>query len=444
VKVQERKLENATVELTVDVEADIIEKEFDKVYKDIQKTAKIDGFRKGKVPFEVVKQRFQANAEQQVVENIVKDNYFKALQEKKVMPINHPKFDFDQLKPGETFSFKAVVEVAPTVELSSYTGIAVEENQCKVKTEDIDFEIDAMREQKAEITKKEADDAKVEKEDKVVIKVTRTDNAKNDEPVDGYNHSVVAGKSKEDYDFDKYVVGMSANEEKEVKVKYPKTYHVKDLSGEKAVYNIKVVEINNRKLPELNDEFAKEIGDYSSLEDLKTKTKDNLDKYVEEKGRGDAKAKILQNIIDNSTFDIPKSLIEQEKHSMFQRMQQRMGFPIDDMEKFASVMGMNKEDFSAKLEDDASQSIKSTLVLSEVVKKEEIKVTDEMYNEALTRISKRANQTEAEISKQIEESGARKNIESEIMFDKAMDLLYDKASVKKLSPVSVKEFMAMK
>lgn len=440
--IQERKLENSTIELTINIGAEKVDKEFDKVYKKIQESAKIDGFRKGKAPIDIIKTRFVSNAEQQVVENIVKDNYYEALQEKKIIPIAHPSFDFDKITTGAEFSFKAVVEVAPTVELKDYFGISAEEKQCNVNDKDVDFEIDNMREKQAEISKKE-DGSAVENGDQVNIEVKRIDNLKKEE-IDNeqYHHlSVVAGKNTEDHNFDKYVTDMKVDEEKEVKFKYPKTYHVKDLAGQKVVYKLKIKEINNRKLPNLDDDFAKDLGEFDSLEDLKAKTKDNLEKYVLERSKGEAKSQILQQIIENSTFDIPKTLIEQEKQSIFQRLQQRMGFPVDDMEKFANAMGMKLEDFSNKLADEALQSIKSTLVLSEISKAEKLEVSDEKYNEAVKNIADKHQKSVEEINDQIEKSGAKRNIQSEILFDQAMDLIYDKANIKKLSAVSVKEFM---
>ncbi len=440
--IKEKNLENATIELSIEINSGKVNTEFEKVFKNIQKTAKVNGFRKGKAPLGMIKTNYNKDAGKQVVENLVKDSYAEAIKEKNITPIAYPAFDFKPVKADNNFAFTARVEVAPTIKLKDYKGISADESQCKIKDTDIDFEIEALQEKHAEISKKE-DNVQIENGDLVKLKAKKIDDAKKDEydKIPERDFTAIAGKSKEDYLFDKYVNGMKVGDEKEVKVKYPANFQIKELAEKKVTWLIKIAEISNRKLPELDDEFAKDLGDYESIKDLKNKTRENLEKYVQEKSRGESKSKILQKIIDKASFDIPGSMIEREKQAVFQRFQQRVGHNIEDMDKFAQMVGMKPEDFSKKMKEDAIQSIKSTLVLSEIVKSEKFTVSDDMYKEAISKLAIQYQKNESEINNLIDKNGSKPNIESELLFNKAMDFIYEKANIKKLSPISAKEFL---
>lgn len=440
--VKEKKLENAKMELQVEVPGDRVEQEYQSVFKSIQQKAKIDGFRKGKVPINIIETRFKDVADGEAAENILKKTYFDVLNEKGYTPIGQPQFDFDTIDRNKPFSYTVTFEVPPTVELDDYKGLSAEQVNAKVTDQDVEREIEELRDKHATVSKKE-DGAEVEKSDQVTVQMKRIDNVEKDQvdAVEYRPYTMIVGKSKEDHSIDKDLPGMKVGEEKEVKVKYPKDYYVDDLKGQKVTYLVKVDEINSRDLPQLDDEFAKDVGDYESLEDLKNKIRENLENYVNEKARADVKAKLLRQIVENSTFDVPETMISKEMESIFQRVQQRVGYFAQDINEFASVLNMDVNELSEKMREEATSSIKTTLTLAEIARKEDLKVSEEQYNRVIQQIAERNQKPVEEIEEIISEQGSRENIESELVLDTALDFIYDNAQVKQKKPVSLEEFM---
>lgn len=439
-EVKERKLENATVELEITVPVEEIAEEYNKTIKKIQKRAKVDGFRAGKAPLHLVEKKFSDKAKSEMVESVLQSSYVKALTEKNHRPISQPKIDFEDFSVEKPFKYKALFEVYPTVELKDYKNIAADEKQVEVKDEDVEFEIDSLREKHAEVSKKE-DGASVENGDLVKIGYKRVDNLEDEGNGSLTEMTVVAGKSDKDHEFDKYVEGMKVDEEKTVKFKYPKDYQIEDLANKKVEYLVKIYEISKRILPEADDEFAKDLGDHDTIADMREKIGQDLNKYVTERAKSEVKSAILEKIIEKADFDIPQTMVDSEKEAIFRRLQQRMGVALEDKNIFAQAMGMTLEDFEGTLAKEAIQSIKTTLVLSEISNTEKLEVSDEEYEKSLQDMADRNKQGLDELKKLVAQNNAEQNIKSELIFDKAMDFIYDNAKIKKLSPVGVKEFL---
>lgn len=438
--ITEKKLENATVELQIEVPADRVEIEYKAVFDKIKNSAKLDGFRKGKAPLPMIESHYREKADQEVAGNLAKQIFFDAVTEKHLTPITEPRFDFEKINRGEIFSFKAVFETPPTVELGKYKEISAEEKVCEIKNSDVEDEINSMRERQSKVNPKEG--GAVANSDFIKLKVKRIDDVEKDEidNVEFREYSMVVGKSKDQYAFDKYVVDMKLDEEKEVTIKYPKDYFVSEYANQKVKFIIKISEINTMELPALDDEFAK-LMNFETVEEFKTKTKENLENFVTERSKGGAKATILKTIVDSSKFEIPESLILNEMASLFQKTQQRFGYQFESIEQFASMMGMKVDEYRTKLHEEAEQSVKTTLILSEIAKKEELKVSEERYKEVIERIAKSNNKTIEEIEELVRKNNSRQNIEYELLLDSAMDTIYENAKIKKLKPVSFEEFV---
>ena len=438
--ITEKKLENATMELQIDVPVEKVESEYQAVFNKLKNFVKIDGFRKGKAPLNMVEARFRKEADQEVAENLLKSVFLEAVEEKQLTPIAYPRYQFDTISRDQAFSFKAIFEIPPTVELGKYKGISADEQVCAVNDDNVQAEIDAIRERFAKIDKKD-DDARIQNGDLAKIKVKRIDDveASEHDKVEFKEYQIVVGRSKDESALDKYIIGMKVNEEKEVDVKYPKDYYLSDLAGQKVKYHVVISELNSMELPELNDEFVKKLG-HETVDQFRSKTKEYLEKYVTEKTKGDAKAQILKQIVEDSKCDLPESMILNEMHRLFKRTCENVGYSSDNMEEFASIMGIDPDAFKGKLREEATQTIKTTLALSEIAKNEEMKVDENKYKEVIENISRRNNKTVEEIEKIIAENDTRDNIETELLLDGAMDFIYDNAKIKKLKPVTFEEF----
>lgn len=442
----EKKLENSRMELEIEVPENLVELEYKHVFSKLQKDAKIKGFRKGKVPIEIITQRFKDAADKDVAENLLRTKYMEAVNEKALSPISMPEFKLDKIERGKPLSFTVQFDVAPTVDLGKYKGIEGNEPACKITDSDIDKEIQTLRERHASISKKE-EDKPAEKGDFVRVGIKRIDNIDESEIEKAQFNEVplILGKSDKDYDLDMHVVGMKLNEEKEIAIKYPKDYHIKDLAGQKVKYLSKMTEINKMTLPDPDDEFAKDLGEYNTLDELKAKIRENLENYVEEKSKGKAKYEILDKIIEDSKFDLPESMVENEMKAVFRRFQYSAGLPeTDDVGEVLAKIKESNEEFYDNIRKQAINSLKSNLVLVEIANKEEIKVSEERYKEAVEDIAKRNNKSVEEIEQLISEGNSRANIESELIIGDALDFIYDHGKVNKQKPVPYEEFVKLK
>ncbi|HDP80078.1 MAG TPA: trigger factor [Spirochaetes bacterium] len=440
--ITEKKLENARMEIQVEVPVNRVETEYKSVFNKIQRTAKIDGFRRGKVPMHMVEARYGDLADQEVAENLLRSVYVDAVREKNYMPISNPQFDFENISRDSAFSFKAVFDLMPEIKLGDYKGLSIKERDCKITDDDVKNDLESLRERQATVAKKETNDI-VEKGNLVKIKLKRVDDAAaGEENNDDFrDYTILVGKSKEEPNFDKDLTGMKLEEEKQIKIKYPKDYTVKDLAGQTVSYLVRIAEINTMTLPTLDDDFAKDLGEYDSLEALKKGIKENIEKYVGEKIRAESKNRLIKEVLGGSEFDIPLSMVEKEMSAIFKRVQERTGYFTEDINEFSSTLGLNHEEFSGKMREEALDHIKTTLALSEIAKKEELKVPDEKFREVVESVAKRNNRPVEEIEKLLSDSGRREGVESELILDVALDFLYDNAVIKKEKPVALKDFL---
>ncbi|HOW83628.1 MAG TPA: trigger factor [Spirochaetota bacterium] len=440
--ITDKKLDNASMELTIEVPADRVEIEYKAVYDKLKRTVAVDGFRKGKVPMQIVESRYAGYADQEVTENIIKSSFLDAVTEKQLTPIAEPHYDFEPVKRGQSFTFKAVFDTPPKIEIGKYREIPVDERACAIEDADIEKEIDAMRDQYAVVTKKEDQNAVVVKGDLVKIQMKRIDDVDKSvrDEVEYKEYPIIVGRVKQDSVLDDQIEGMKSGEEKEIEVKYPKEYYIKDLAGQKAKYMVKVSEINDRKLPELDDEFAKKVG-YESMEDFRKKTREYMEKFVADKSSGEAKFEVIKQVIEGSTFEIPESMIIGEMYEVFRKTQQRFGDKSETIDAFCSAMGLNPEDFRAQLREEALYSIKKSLILFEIARKEELSVSDETFNEFVKSYSERTSIPAEEVEKIIEKNRSRESIENELLLNNSIDFLYSNAKVNKVKPVSFEEFI---
>lgn len=441
--ISEKKLENAQMEIRVEVPENRVETEYKSVFEKIRGNAKIDGYRKGKVPLELIERKFSEMADQEVAENLLRSVYLDAVTEKNYRPIAPPRFNFDRIKRGEGFAFTAVFETMPEIELGDYKGLKATERSCKITDDDVKREIETLRERHANVSKKEGEDARVENGDMVKIGIKRIDNVEPDkiEGLEFRDYNMIVGKSRAEYGFDDDVLGMKSGEQKETKIKYPKDYEIKDLAGQTARYIIRVEEINRMDLPALDDDFAKDLGEYSSLEEMRKGIRANLEKFVTEKAKSEAKGRLLKEAVEKSTFDLPMSMIEKEMEALFRRVQERTGYFSEDINEFAATLGLNVEEFSGRLRSEAESNIKSTLVLSRIAEKEELKVPEEKYREVVESIAKRNNRSVEELEKIISDNNSRESIESDLVMESALEFIYENAKIDRAKPQTLDEFI---
>ena len=438
----EKKLENAVVELEIEIPVEKVELEYKAVFSKIQRNAKIDGFRPGKAPMPIIESKYNEHAGPDVAENLAKAALFEAVAQKGIAPVSEPRIEYAAVKRDEPFKFTARVEVMPTVVLGEYKGISADEKSCSVTDQDVLNEIDTVREKTAVIEKVEDADAVVGKGNLIRFKLKRIDDVQKDmiDTVEFRDYSIVVGKSRDEYTLDKHLLGLKTGVEKEITINYPVDYYISDFAGKAITYLAVVTDISTVTLPEFNDEFAVKSG-YETAEDMKVKTRGYLERFVNDKIKNESKNELILKIADTCTFDIPESMLMNEMYSIFQKTQQRIGYHAESLEQFATLLGIDPEEYRGKLKEDAVKSIRNTLLLSEIVQKEEMKVSEDKFREVVENLSKSMQRPADDLYKMMEENNTRPNVEQDILLEMALDFIYENAKINKLGAVTLDDFV---
>jgi trigger factor len=326
---------NVTVESTgalerrmrVEVPAERIQSEVDTRLKSVGKTAKIKGFRPGKVPARVVRQRYGKQVRQEVLGEILQKSYTDAVTQENLRPAGGPKIETEK-DDSETFAYVATFEVLPEFALKDLDKIKVEKPDVSIGDEDLDDMLLSLRRQRA--TWKEVD-RKSKDGDRVVVDFAGTVNGEEFQGGTGNEIPVVLGQGQMLPDFEKGLKGIAAGDEKTIKVKFPKDYHAEDLAGKKAEFAVNTHRVEEEILPELDDEFAKEFNvTEGGLEQFRKDVRENMEREAKQKVDSDIREQVLEGLIDKNPIDVPQAMVHEEMHSMQHEAMQRMGIEDHD------------------------------------------------------------------------------------------------------------------
>ena len=360
---------NVTVESTgalerrmrVEVPAERIESEVASRLKSVGKTARIKGFRPGKVPARVVRQHYGKQVRQEVLGEVMQKSYTDAVRQEKLRPAGGPKIETEK-DDGETFAYVATFEVLPEVELKDLDKIKVDKPEVDIRDEDLDDMLLSLRRQRAswEVVERKSKDG-----DRVVVDFTGSIDGEEFPGGTGKEIPVVLGQGQMLPDFEKGLKGIQAGDEKTIKIKFPKDYHAEDLAGKKADFAINTHRVEEQVLPELNDEFAEAFNvTEGGLEQFKKDVRENMEREAKAKVDSDIREQVLNGLIEKNPIDVPHSLVHEEMHSMQHEAMQRLG--IEDHDK-APPMGY--------FHDAAEKRVRLGLLLQKVIADHKITVS---------------------------------------------------------------------
>jgi trigger factor len=326
---------NVTVESTgalerrmrVEVPIERIENEVDSRLKSVGRTAKIKGFRPGKVPAKVVRQRYGKQVRQEVLGEIMQKSYSDAVVQENLRPAGGPKIETEK-EDGKSFTYVATFEVLPEVELKDLDKIKVDKPDVDIGDEDLDDMLMSLRKQRAtwEEVKRKSKEG-----DRVIVDFNGTIDGEEFQGGTGTEIPVILGQGQMLPDFEKGLKGIKKDEEKTIKVKFPKDYHAEDLAGKKAEFLIKTHRVEQEVLPEVDDEFAEAFNvTEGGLEQFKKDVLENMEREAEQKIKGDVREQILEQLIEKNPIDVPHALVHEEMHAMQHEAMQRLGIEDHD------------------------------------------------------------------------------------------------------------------
>ncbi|RAS82406.1 trigger factor [Priestia endophytica] len=409
--------------LTVEVEADQFNAALDKAFQKVVKQVNIPGFRKGKVPRSLFEQRFGVESlYQDALDIILPEAYGSAIEETGIEPVDRPEIDVDQIGKGQALIFKANVTVKPEVKLGDYKGLEVEKVDTEVTDEDVDAEIKTLQERQAELVVKE--EGKIEEGDTAVIDFEGFVNEEAFEGGKGENYSLEIGSGSFIPGFEEQLVGLEAGAEKDVKVTFPEEYHAEDLAGKEATFKVKVHEIKAKELPELDDEFAKDVDEeVESLQQLKDKTKENLAEQKKNEAEATVRDTLVEKAADNAEVDIPEAMFETELGRMMQEFEQRLQMQGLNLDLYYQFSGQDEQALREQMKADAEKRVKMNLTLEAIAKAENLEVSDEEVEKEINTMAESYNMPAENIKNML--GGSTEGLKQDLQIRKAIDFLVE-------------------
>src|SRR5690625_1633582 len=353
--------------LTIEVDADKFNDALDQAFKKVVKDIQVPGFRKGKVPRNIFEKRFGVESlYQDAVDIVLPDAYMKAVEETGIQPVEQPEVDIDEIEKGKNLIFTAKVTVKPEVKLGEYKGLEVEEENTEVTDEDVTEELTKRQEQQAELVVKE--EGAIEDGDTAVIDFEGFLGEEAFEGGKGENHTLEIGSGSFIPGFEEQLVGKTAGEETEVNVTFPEEYHAEELAGKEAVSKVKIHEVKQKELPELDDEFAKDLDEeVETLDELKEKIKKQLKEQRETEADTKKRESLVEQASDNAEVDIPEAMVNTELDRMMQEFEQRLQMQGMNLEMYTQFSGQDEDQLKDQMRDDAKKRVKTNLTLEAFV-----------------------------------------------------------------------------
>ena len=425
-KVEKTKKENE-IKVEITIEATKFDDAIKKVYFKSAKYFSIPGFRKGKAPQQIVekyygKEIFYEDAFNEVAGEALDE----AIKKEKLDVVSKPDINVTQIEKGKDLIFTAIMQTKPEAELGKYKGIEIKKIEYNVSDEDINHELGHMQEHNSRMIS--IDNRAVESGDITVIDFEGFVNGEAFEGGKAEGHELEIGSNQFIPGFEDQIIGMKIDEEKEIKVKFPDEYFSKDLAGKDATFKVKLHEIKKKELPKLDDEFAKDVSEFDTLEELKADIKAKQEKQNEEKAIYETQEAVIKAVCENIKVEIPTGMIETEVNNMLKDIEQRLSYQGLKLEQYLKMIGKSTEDMRKEYEPQAIEAIKSRLALEAVAKAEKIEATDKEVEEKIKEMAKNYGKENDE--EFLKNENVKNYIKQGLESEKTIDFLVKNAKIK--------------
>ena len=417
-KVEKTKNANE-VKLEITVEAEKFENAMKKVYFQNAKYFNIPGFRKGKAPMNIVEKYYGEQIfYEDAFNEVATEAYEEAIKENKIEAVSRPEVDIAQMEKGKDLIFSAVVQTKPEVKLGKYKGVEIEKIEYKADKKAVDHELGHMQEHNSRLIT--VDDRPLENGDTATIDFEGFVDGVAFDGGKAEGHELEIGSGAFIPGFEEQLVGMEIDGEKEIKVTFPKEYFSKDLAGKDATFKVKLHEIKKKELPELDDEFAKDVSEFDTLDELKKSIKEKLTKNNEQRAKYETEDAAIKAVCEESELDVPSGMIELEIDNMLKDFEQRLAYQGLNLEQYLKMLGKTEEEIRKEYEPQAIEAIKSRLVLEAVIKAEKIEASEEEVKAKMEEMAKSYGKDVEELSKN---ENLKNYLEDGIKSEKALEFI---------------------
>jgi len=414
-------IEGCKHELEITVPQDEIERETERVVSDLQKKVRLPGFRPGKAPASIIRSRFGGEVRQDVLENLVPKHFQKKVQEEELNVVGAPRIKDVHFEAGEPIRFKAEFEVAPVIELKDHRGVTVHYHEPDVTTEDVDKRLEEIRDRKAQFVN--IDPRSAADGDYAVISLDSVAGA--EPPIHQDEMTLLIGDQDKLPEFTEALRGLSPGEEKEFDINYPDDYAQQELAGKNVRFRATLKTLQRKELPDLNDEFAKDLGDYQTLDQVRDAVRLSLARERELAAQQQAKEELINKLIETHDFPLPEAYLERQMEAEAEEQFRRATGKDFDIKKLKETVDWDR--FKEHLRPRAVHDVKASLLIDRVAEVENLYATQDEVDKEVQRIARQAREPVAAMRKKLEKNGAIGRIAYRIRNDKAINLLFEHA-----------------
>jgi trigger factor len=410
-------------ELELEIPADEVSKSTEKVAKEFAKVARVPGFRPGKAPISLIKRRFAEEIKSEVLQNLVPETVEKAVTEQKLSPISQPQVDKLEFNEGQPVKFRASFDVLPDFQLANYKSLEIEMPEMTITEEDVDKALVEMQQRAATFAPVEG--RTVENDDFVQVKLHGAPEG-GGEPLQAESVLCHVGAEETMEPFNENLRGASVGDHRKFDVNYPADYPDAKLAGKLFHYDVDILGIKTKKLPELNDEFAKDVSDATSLDELKTKIREGLEHERDHRQKDLQREKIIGELVKLHDFPVPESLVEHQMDVRLERVVRSLAQQgVDPRAVNVDWVSLRK-----RQEDRAKEDVKAELVIDRIASEEKIDVTDEELDHELEHMASHSGESAEAIRARLTKQGALDRMKAKLRSDKTIDWLAQSAKVK--------------
>lgn len=411
--------------INFEIPAERVQAEVEKVFAGIRKHAVVPGFRKGKAPQDLIRKSYQGQVENDVVKNLFNETYFKYIQENSIYPVAYPVIDADSLIPGAAFKYSATIEVFPTVVVNVYEGLEVERELFVADDSAVDKRLQQMRENMAQLVPAK-EERPCQSGDHVVIDFVGYVDGEKLDGGEAADYQLELGSNSFIPGFEDQVAGMNVGETKRIKLAFPEGYQNEQLSGKPVEFDVTLKEVKVKEMPEIDDAFAQEFGEFQSVAELKAKVAESYERQEMDRIDREFKDSIVKALIEKNDFELPDALVDRQLTTMLENTKQRLKYQNLSLE----MMGLDEAQYKEQFRAVAASQVKGALLLHELAGKEGVLVSPEDLENRVRKIAEESGQDFERISRYyLQNEESKQNLEEQVREEKVLELIASKAVV---------------
>lgn len=410
--------------LNIEVPASEVQAAFDRALKGVQRSAAVKGFRKGKAPLNTIRSIYGDRLKQDVIQDIIQVNYSTALKEHSLNPISYPTIEFDPMEDDKDFAFSAEFEVRPEVKTIQFDGVKVKKEKLEVTDKTVDDALEEIRRSRAEMVPV-LEDRTAEKGDIAVLDFKGSVEGKLIENGAAENHELELGSNSFIPGFEDGVIGMRPGVTATVKAQFPEGYHAAELAGKPAEFQVTLKSLKKKKLPEINDEFAKSLGDYENLAGLRKTILEDHTKREDKRIQEDLKNRLMKALVEKNPVPVPKTLMTDQKKALiedFEKRMQQQGMPKEQFEDY-------KSKWDADFEQTAAYMIQSSFIIDKIANDENLRATSADVDVKLKEYAAQTGIEMKRLNEYYAEDDRKARLAYQVTEEKVLEYLLSKAKV---------------